>query len=255
VSSARSDGLRAIGVVVPARNEQQLLPACLVGLDRAAGRIRQPVVLVVVLDACTDHSDAVLATCDLRSVSRLVVLSCDRGNVGYARDLGARTLLRELGPDGLWLANSDADSVVPPDWFSKILRHVDRGAMAVLGTVEVDDWDGHSPRTRRRYLSGYLARDGHRHTHGANLTLAASAYLAAGGFPHVEFDEDVALVQRLIAAGQPIAWAGDLPVATSSRRVGRAPAGFAHHLRALSGMVHAPVGDALLNERGDPVIQ
>jgi glycosyl transferase family 2 len=227
-------GPHVLGVVVPVRNEDQLLAACLAGIDRASGRVRQPVVLVVVLDACTDRSAAVLAGCQLTSVQRLVVLSSDRGNVGYARDLGMRWLLREFDMDGLWLATTDADSVVPPHWLTGILWHAAQGSLAVLGTVEVPDWTGHPPHTRPRYLGGYRSADGHRHVHGANLSLAAAAYLAAGGFPQLAADEDVMLVRRLVGLGLPVAWVGDLPVATSSRLVGRAPAGFAQHLRSLS---------------------
>ena len=232
-------GPHVFGVVVPVRNEDQLLAACLAGIDRASGRVRQPVVLVVVLDACTDRSTAVLAGCQLASVQRLVVLSSDRGNVGYARDLGMSWLLREFDVGGVWLATTDADSVVPPHWLTGILRHAEQGALAVVGTVEVPDWTGHPPHTRLRYLGGYRSADGHRHVHGANLSLAAIAYLAAGGFPQLVADEDVMLVRCLVGLGLPVAWAGDLPVATSSRLVGRAPAGFARHLQSLSASTHA----------------
>lgn len=250
MTHSRPGSPRVLGVVVPARNEEQLLAACLAGIDLAAGRVSQPVVLVVVLDACTDRSAAVVAGARLTSV-RLVLLSTELGNVGHARDVGVRWLLRNLDVDGLWLASTDADSVVPPHWLSGILRHAARGAMAVVGTVEVPDWAGHSRRVRCRYLSGYRAADGHRHVHGANLSVAAHAYLAAGGFPHLESDEDVTLVRRLVAAGLPVAWVGDLPVATSGRRIGRAPAGFAQHLRALSASIHASDG-ADLPARGGP---
>ena len=232
-------GPQVLGVVVPVRNEEQLLAACLAGIDRAAGRVRQRVVLVVVLDACTDRSAAVLAGYQPTSVHRVVVLSSDRGNVGHARALGMHWLLEEFEVDGLWLATTDADSVVPPDWLTGILRHAEQGALAVVGTVEVADWAGHPPGTRRRYLSGYRAADGHRHVHGANLSLAASAYLVAGGFSQLAVDEDVMLVRRLVALGLPVAWVADLPVATSSRRIGRTPAGFAQHLRSLSTAIHA----------------
>lgn len=232
--------IRRIGVVVPARNEQQLLPACLAALDRAAAAVPLPVSVVLVLDACSDESAAVAAATAPYWLASLRVLSCDRRNVGHARDLGIRALLAEYGPDGLWLATSDADSVVPADWFGRQLRHRAAGAAAVLGTVQVSDWVGHSAELRRRYLQNYRFADGHRHTHGANLSLSAGAYLAAGGFPHLAADEDVALMNRLLAADQPIAWAADLPVLTSARLQGRSPAGFAHHLRLIASAPEPP---------------
>ncbi len=239
MSAIRPPRLGRIGAIVPARNEQQLLPACLAALDAAAANASLPTTVIVVLDACSDNSAGVLARASWRSVERLIVLESDRGNVGYARRLGAAALLAEYRADELWLANTDADSVVPPDWFVRQLCHQARGAAAVLGTVEVADWSGHSGETSHRYQRNYRAVDGHRHTHGANLSLSATAYLAAGGFPCLAADEDVALTNRLIATGLPIAWAADLPVRTSARLVGRSPAGFAGHLRTLSAAVLA----------------
>jgi hypothetical protein len=67
--------------------------------------------------------------------------------------------------------------------------------------------------------------------------MAAAAYLAAGGFPPVDADEDVALVRSLIADGEPVVWAADLPVVTSARARGRTSAGFAQYLRGLADAV------------------
>lgn len=50
-----------MGVVVPVHNEQALLGACLDGLHEAAGVVadRARVVILAVLDACSDHSELV----------------------------------------------------------------------------------------------------------------------------------------------------------------------------------------------------
>ena len=45
-----------ICVLVPAHNEQDLLPACLAAVLTAARGVTLPVDIVVVLDACTDNS-------------------------------------------------------------------------------------------------------------------------------------------------------------------------------------------------------
>lgn len=67
----------------------------------------------------------------------------------------------------------------------------------------------------------------------ANLSFAADAYTAAGGFRPVRCHEDVLLVDALEDAGEPITWATDLCVLTSARRDGRAPNGFADYLTSL----------------------
>jgi hypothetical protein len=63
----------------------------------------------------------------------------------------------------------------------------------------------------------------------------ADAYWSVGGFRALETGEDVELVDRFEAAGMRIHRDAELSVATSDRRDGRAPGGFAKHLRGLSG--------------------
>ena len=223
-----------IGVVIPARNERQLLPLCLAALNRAAALVAQPVTVVVVLDSCTDGTDAVLSDEAWTGLHRVVGLPVDFHNVGRSRAAGCDWLLARYPSDSLWLATSDADSSVPDGWFSGQLRRADAGADAVIGTVRVADWTGHSDAARRSYLDAYRDAEDHRHMHGANLSMRARSYLAAGGFAPLAADEDVRLVDGLISAGQRISWAGDLAVLTSGRLVGRAPAGFAQHLQLIA---------------------
>ena len=65
----------------------------------------------------------------------------------------------------------------------------------------------------------------------------ADAYWAVGGFRALSTGEDVELVDRFEAEGLRIHRDKYLSVATSDRRNGRAPSGFAKHLRELSGSV------------------
>jgi glycosyltransferase involved in cell wall biosynthesis len=224
-----------IGVVVPAKDEQRLLPACLTGLLGAARQVPIPVTVVVVLDSCSDRSATVVEavrqnTTDV-AVEAVVVTA---NSVGAARRAGMRTLLDRYSwrLDGLWLASTDADSVVPRRWLRAQLAHAAAGARVVLGTITVTDWQERNPAVRDRAIAEYTATH-HRHVHGANLSFTADAYQSAGGFPAQPFDEDVALVQEFTTAGEPIAWAVDLPVSTSARRKSRTPFGFAGYLDAL----------------------
>jgi len=137
-------------------------------------------------------------------------------------------------PDAVWLASTDADSVVPFDWLTHQVRLADRGAEAVRGTVDVRDWRCWPPEVGRAYAAGYHGVDGHPHVHGANLGVRASAYLAAGGFAPVARDEDVLLVAALAAGGVRVVASGHAPVATSARAVGRVPGGFSGHLRRVA---------------------
>jgi hypothetical protein len=143
-------------------------------------------------------------------------------------------VLRILGsvqPPALWLASTDADSRVPEDWLTRQVALAESGAEVVLGTVTVDDWSDHPPHVAQRWRSAYNGRDGHQHVHGANVGCRADAYLAAGGFPALSSDEDVALLTAL--AGRSIVATGSIPVVTSARRVSRAIGGFASFLVGL----------------------
>ncbi len=220
-----------IGVVIPAHNEVELLPNALDAVARAAGHPclqREPVLVVVALDGCTDGSADVARRAGVRTVST------PGGNVGAARAAGA-TLALAAG--ARWLAFTDADSQVAPDWLAAQLA---LDCDAVCGTIEVHDWGPNGERLRRQHADTYRDADGHRHIHGANLGVSAAAYRRAGGFqPHAS-SEDVALVKALEAAGVRIAWSALPRVATSARRDARAPAGFgalvARIERELSGL-------------------
>lgn len=223
--------LPLIGCVVPAHDEEALLADCLDGLCVAAGLVadRARVRVLVVADACTDR------TAEVARAHGADVLVVGARNVGRARAAGAAALLAGIAPV-VWLATTDADSVVPPDWFAAQLGAWSSGAEAWVGTVEVLDWVGLPRAVHVRYRAEYEERaagDAHRHVHGASLGVAAAAYRAVGGFPPLVTGEDVALVARLDGAGRRVVRDRTHPVATSARTDGRAPDGFAGHLRGI----------------------
>ena len=227
-----------IGVIVPAHNEQELLPACLASVRRAARALPgTPVHLVVVADACQDLT----AEAALRGGASVAAISAR--NAGAARAAGAREVLRltgQLDPASVWLATTDADSLVPACWLSRQAGYARQGWDAVVGTVRVADWSGYPPGVRSLFRERYervqrhdSAAEQHDHVHGANLGFRASAYLRAGGFPALATAEDHALVTALAAGGGRVLRTRALPVVTSARRESRAPDGFSHYLAQL----------------------
>jgi glycosyltransferase involved in cell wall biosynthesis len=220
------------GVVVPAHDEEELLPACLAALRSAAGLAGVPVRLLVVADACTDATAAVAAA------GGAEVIRIRARNVGAARAAGMARLLRRMegtDPAAIWLATTDADTVVPPGWLRRQLGHAGQGWDVVLGTVNVADWAGYPPHAASVFAAMYGFGAGpHPHVHGANLGIRGSAYLAAGGFRPLRTAEDHALLAAVTETGCQVLRAGDITVATSARRQARAPRGFSHALRALT---------------------
>lgn len=213
-----------IGIVIPAHNEQDCLAECLRAARVAASHPAlnaEPVEIVVVLDACSDGSAAIAAAQAVTS------LSIDARNVGEARARGADHL---LAAGARWLAFTDADTLVSPDWLATQLS---LGVDAVCGSIAVSDWCEHSSEVRGLFEAHYCDRDGHRHVHGANLGVSSAAYTAIGGFPSLTVSEDVALVAALERGGWNIAWSAAPRVATSARRKARARGGFADFLLSL----------------------
>jgi glycosyltransferase involved in cell wall biosynthesis len=233
----------AVGVIIPAHDEEDLLPSCLAAVRLAAAPLAgMPVHVVVVADACTDQ------TARLARAGGAAVLDIQARSVGAARAAGVEEVLRRTGPldpASVWLATTDADTLVPPCWLTRQLRYAGGGWDAVVGTVTVTDWRQYPaelpPLFARLYdTAGADApgSTGHPHVHGANLGFSAAAYLAAGGFAPARTAEDHALVSSLTAAGRRVLRTTTVSVVTSARRRARAPHGFSHWLSALA----APVG-------------
>ena len=224
-----------VAVLIPARDEEELLPRCLRSVATARERLPAGVTsdVVVVSDCSRDRTRAV-AEHMLRGAG--VVLSSDAGSVGCARAAAARSALsRATGArERCWLANTDADCEVPATWLVDQLALAAQGVAAVAGVIDVDSFAEHSAQVRELFRLTYkIQQDGsHPHVHGANLGVRAEAYLRAGGWSSLATAEDHDLWRRLQKTGLPVLSTASLQVLTSGRRVGRAPMGFAEALAA-----------------------
>ena len=221
--------IEQVVVVVPAHNELEHLPRCLRALTTAALCIPLPVLIVVVLDACDDGSERLAG----QFGPDALFVSVDAGNVGAARAAGFEYVRDRCPPESgrTWYATTDADSTVSAQW---LLAMTSADADMVLGVVRIPAWRHFPAEVARRYLRAYHSKGpGHNHIHGANMGFRADAYWRVGGFRALPTGEDVELVERFEAAGMRIHRDAKLSVATSDRRHGRAPGGFAQHLRGL----------------------
>ncbi|MEV1021079.1 glycosyltransferase [Streptomyces sp. NPDC050264] len=229
---------RALAVLVPAHDEEALLPGALDAIRTAAQhpalrRVR--VITVVAADSCSDGTVAAA----LLAGAQVVRVACR--NVGLARAAAADRAMEILdGPEGVWFASTDADSVVPPHWLAFQHARAVEGWDAVVGTVSVAQWPQHVPGLAARHQSHYAASRPahgpwhHPHVHGANIGVAADAYRTAGGFPHLPVSEDHGLVAALTATGHRVLRTADCPVVTSGRLRPRARGGFGDHLARLA---------------------
>jgi len=226
-------------VVIPARDEEARIAACLRSLaSQTIGTDRFEVILV--LDRCADRTGEVAAAAAERMRLALTPLEGPGLGTGPARRLGmdaACRRLHELGrPQGL-IASTDADTRPSSDWLARQLEHRDRGAAVIAGRIELDPDESEALpaalRDRRERDAAARLRlvrcedpdAAHHHFAGASLAITAAAYRAVGGLEPLQALEDEAFGARLAARGIPILRAPDVLVTTSARTTGRARRG------------------------------
>jgi cellulose synthase/poly-beta-1,6-N-acetylglucosamine synthase-like glycosyltransferase len=249
-------GRWAVGVVIPARNEEELIAATIASTRAALGACPQLIDawIVVVCDTCTDQT-ASLARRMLEGAGE--VIECFAGTVGEARAIGADAVSKRfhrLSPEKVWIANTDADTTVPVDWIARQIPFANQGWAAIAGTVRVDTIDGDADTVDAVFAEYAIRDDGsHGHVHGANLGVRADAYASVGAWRHIALAEDHCLWSRLKAGRWPTLSTSEVIVTTSGRLTGRAVGGFADTLRAkLAALVpqtRQPSPDALMTAR------
>ncbi len=221
------------GIVVPAQNEAASIEACIESIRQSCESAKlRDYWIVIVADTCTDDTVR-LARRALAGTGQ--VLETDVKSAGSARRLGVDAALahfRDKDLKRIWLANTDADTLVSSDWMEVQLRLADAGIAAVAGIVKLEE--GGTRAAHELYRATYLTSpDGtHGHVHGANLALRADAYLDAGGWAHLPLAEDHCLWNRLRHRGWRLSSPVTSVVVTSARLIGRARGGFADTMRA-----------------------
>jgi glycosyltransferase involved in cell wall biosynthesis len=203
-----------VSVVVPAFNEEKLLPATLAAIRAAAGAFeRRGWAWECVV--CDNNSTDGTAAC-ARAAGASVVFE-PVNQIGRARDAGARAATGE------WLVFIDADSTPSAELFASIADQIDAGrALGGGSTVELEPG---TPRYARfvcglwnlcSRLAGWAA--------GSCVWVEAAAFRAAGGFGTEYYaGEEVFLSRRLKSLARPagrrfVILAGN-PLRTSSRKL------------------------------------
>lgn len=225
--------LRAIAIVIPARDEEQLIERTLVSVRAAIEKAEHswgeagPLVSVVVAaDRCTDR------TADIaRSFDGVDVIELSAANVGRARASGVHHALTRINEPlaKVWVANTDADSVVPLNWLTVQADLARRRAGMMIGTVRPDFADL-TPLQIQAWRAGHTPDHANGHVHGANLGVRADLYLAAGGFPEYAEHEDVELAGHVQRLGARVVASNHCEVMTSGRSHGRTPGGYSGYL-------------------------
>ncbi|MEZ5392571.1 MAG: glycosyltransferase family 2 protein [Bryobacterales bacterium] len=163
--ATESQGPR-ISVIIPARNAESTLPACLRAI---AASSLLPFETILVSDASSDGTDDVAAAAGVR-----VVRNERRQGAAYARNVGARAAHGDI------FFFVDADCVVQRDTFALGLEAFLQGADVIFGSY-----------TSETTAGGFLAQFKnyqHHHTHQRGQTIQTSFWSGCGAITRPAFE-------------------------------------------------------------------
>lgn len=116
-----------ISIIIPAYNEEKNIRKCLQSIK--AQEYNGPKEIIVVDNNCSDNTSGVA-----QSEGATVVLESKAGVI-YTREAGAKISQGEI------IIQTDADTVFPVDWLSRIMKTFDENpeAVAVIGSFKFFD--------------------------------------------------------------------------------------------------------------------
>ena len=194
--------------------------------------------MVVVADACTDQ------TAGLARAGGAAVLDIGARSVGAARAAGLAEVLRRTGPldpASVWLATTDADTLVPPCWLTRQLRYAEGGWDAVVGTVTVTDWRQYPAAVPPLFQASGTGRAGRptRTCTGPTWASARPRTWPRAGSGRPRPPRTTPWSARSPPPGRQVLRTTTVSVVTSARRRARAPHGFSHLLAGLAAPAEA----------------
>jgi glycosyltransferase involved in cell wall biosynthesis len=251
-------------VIVPARNEEDSLPATLDALAKQVDANGHPLdpascEVLLLLNNCTDASAEVAVKWSeahpetaIHIVERS--LSPDVAHVGTARRLLMDTAWHRLHRSNhpvTAILSTDSDTLVDSHWIANNLTALAQGADAVGGVIGLKHGEFESlptgaqrayrhDRRFQRLVAEFEdlldPQEGdpwprHLEHFGASLACTPKAYAQAGGMPPVKPLEDIAFVDALRRSNAKLRHDPSVIVYTSARLDGRAEIGLSHQLR------------------------
>ncbi len=101
--------MRLVSVIIPARNEASTIGKCFTALRKAAARAECTLQIIVVINRCTDDTEAVARAAGCEIVKE------DAKNLSKIRNAGVKAARGDI------VVTVDADSIVSENIFSKML--------------------------------------------------------------------------------------------------------------------------------------
>lgn len=196
-----------ISVVIPAYNEEVLLPKTLGSLKKLD---RMPDEVIVVDASSTDK------TAEIARKYGAKVKTVKKLTIGYSREIGLEMATGDI------VAYTDADTIHPKDWLTKIEETLKQpGVSCVFGTFRVPDgpwWYRFYINIVQPIMNQLWFWVGVPFATGQNLAFWREKLISVGGVPKdFKIAEDIEIARRLQKVGKVI-FRQDLVVVASGRR-------------------------------------
>lgn len=208
-----------VSFVVPAYNEERLLPACLAAIRAEIDRTGCTAEVLVVNNASTDGTAALAA-----ATPGVVVVDQPKKGLVQARSAGF------LASRGVLIANIDADTLIPEGWLDRVLHafaHNQR-LVCISGPYDYHDLPIHIRTFARSfYLMGYATYAFNKHVlgvgamvQGGNFVLLREAMAGIGGYSDAFtfYGEDTDVARRMSKVGD-VVFTFRLTAKSSGRRL------------------------------------
>lgn len=194
-----------VSFVVPAYNEERLLPACLAAIRAEIERVGCSAEVIVVNNASTD------ATADLAAATPgVVVVDQPVKGLVQARSAGFQA------SRGLLIANIDADTLIPEGWLTHVLQAFEQKPKLVCFSGPYDYYDVPihiRAFARTFYLVGYATYAFNKHVmgvgamvQGGNFVLVRDVMERLGGYSNAFtfYGEDTDVARRMSRVGDVV---------------------------------------------------
>ena len=196
-----------VSILIPARNEEIHLPACLQSLE-SLDYPEDKLQFIIADDQSTDRTPSIIKEWMTKCSNKVMVrvdFSGRKKSNGKAHALNQMTPLAE----GEFLLFTDADCTVNPDWVKEMVRAYRPSFGLVTGITSVKTTSGFSWMQSLDWwvtlgMVKALSDLGHNVTAmGNNMLVSKQAFEDAGGFydGHFSVTEDLALAQALSKKG------------------------------------------------------